>query len=86
MGRIDEDGDGEPDLTDHCPDTPTFADVDTAGCSQQQFCRGIEIREGRNRLRCTLSDWKNDEPISFSPHDCVVRPKRSDRSACSAAR
>jgi hypothetical protein len=31
MGRIDEDGDGESDLTDHCPDTPTFADVDTAG-------------------------------------------------------
>jgi flagellar hook protein FlgE len=82
-GRLDADADGEPDLSDHCPDTAAFADVDAAGCSQRQFCTGIRIREGRDRLRCSLSDWKNDEPISFSPQDCLIRSKRSGRQVCS---
>jgi flagellar hook protein FlgE len=85
-GRIDSDADGEPDLTDHCPETDRLADVDTAGCSQPQFCRRVRIREVRDSLRCNSSDWENDEPLRSAPRDCRVVLSRSGRPACSATR
>jgi Thrombospondin type 3 repeat len=71
----DSDGDGEADTTDACPGTPLGTEVDQAGCSLTQFCAGIAVEGGRDRLACSLADWRNDEPLAA--RDC-----RPTRSAC----
>ena len=72
----DDDGDGETDATDACADTPPGVEVDSAGCSQAQFCGAIAIQgaNGRGRATCLMSDWKNDHPVG-RPGDCTVRPR-----------
>lgn len=65
----DEDEDGEPDLSDLCPDTPRNTDVDSDGCSLLQFCTSIDTSMDHGRKICDRSDWKNDEPL-VNKGDC----------------
>jgi hypothetical protein len=60
---LDEDGDGEADLTDLCPYTPQAAQVDANGCSLSQYCSAIDANTPEGRKICERSDWKNDEPL-----------------------
>ena len=80
----DSDEDGEPDLTDLCPDTPADTMVDSDGCSLLQFCSAIDANSNYGRKICRNSDWKNDEPLKnkgdckpfkkgFSDFSCVPR-------------
>jgi len=70
---LDEDSDGEADSTDACPGTPEAEEVDTAGCSQQQFCESQgPITTFVRILRCVKGDWKNDEAAAWAPRDCKV--------------
>jgi hypothetical protein len=55
---VDDDGDGIPNSSDRCPNTPKGAAVDASGCSQQQFC-AVNTRPNI----CNALDWKNDEPL-----------------------
>jgi len=70
---VDSDGDGEEDSGDACPGTETGVAVDTAGCSLAQFCGQVG---GDSLLRliwnCRNSDWQNDEPRRWLPHDCQL--------------
>jgi cysteine-rich repeat protein len=68
----DEDGDGEADATDQCPATVEFAEVDAAGCSQDQFCDQFGAGTIWQIVRCVFSDWGNDEPTRRVPRDCRV--------------
>lgn len=54
----DEDGDGLLDTRDACPGSLPDASVDTAGCSQEQFCATFD-----NGRLCRRADWRNDEPL-----------------------
>jgi hypothetical protein len=65
------------DATDRCPGTPGDAQVDSNGCSQEQFCNSITAGvTGKGRdlyqalLACRQADWLNDEPQSNRPGDC----------------
>ena len=68
---LDEDEDGEVDATDICPNTPSSTDVDSAGCSLEQFCTGIDTSTAYGRRICRRSDWKNDDPLGIMG-DCKV--------------
>lgn len=86
---VDSDGDGEDDSTDACPGTPggwRGRPVDGNGCSQLQFCWAIDMSTKIGARICRQSDWRNDEPLSKNPHDCVGLLKQGDRqpSACTA--
>lgn len=86
---VDTDRDGEDDSTDACPDTPDTwlgRPVDGNGCSQRQFCWAIDMSTKSGARICRQSDWRNDEPLSKNPHDCVGLLKQGDRqpSACTA--
>jgi hypothetical protein len=71
----DADGDGEPDTTDRCPNTPVGATIDGDGCSAAQFC------SAQSASVCKRADFMNDEPFAKKPRDCVrVKPR-----ACGAA-
>jgi hypothetical protein len=61
----DTDGDGEPDATDGCPNTPPGTGVDGAGCSNLQFCEAQPV------LSCRRADFRNDEPGLKRPRDCA---------------
>lgn len=79
----DADADGETDASDRCPDTAAGAQVDEAGCSRAQFCANVPSRGWTGRLRCLVSDWRNDEPLLRLPRDC----RRDGRNgACAAQR
>jgi hypothetical protein len=65
----DSDGDQVLDAADRCEATPAATEVDVAGCSLAQFCRGIQVGDRRGRVACSLADWRNDEPVG-SPRDC----------------
>jgi hypothetical protein len=65
----DEDEDGEPDITDLCPDTQPDTEVDSSGCSLAQFCAAIDTNIDHGRKICDHSDWKNDEPLE-NKGDC----------------
>lgn len=67
----DSDGDGETDGTDACPETPAGAAVDSAGCSQAQFCAALDATIRKGARGCRASDWRNDEPVG-NPKDCTV--------------
>ena len=54
----DSDGDGEDDSTDLCPNTPPLAEVDSDGCSLEEFCTGIEAVSRDGRKGCKRADWK----------------------------
>jgi hypothetical protein len=69
---LDEDGDGEADSTDLCPDTPLGEEVDGNGCFLSQFFFSIDVSTNRGRRDCRRSDWKNDEPVG-NPKDCQAR-------------
>jgi len=60
--------------------------VDDAGCSIDQFCGQIDVRDRRGFHICVRSDWKNDEPLRRRPRDCkVVRdPNQRPRFLCVA--
>ena len=69
----DEDGDGEANETDACPNTPHGVKIDQAGCSLQQFCSAIDASTLLGALTCKKSDWKNDQPLMKpSEADCTV--------------
>jgi hypothetical protein len=69
----DADGDGEHNAGDQCADTPLGEEVDTAGCSQEQFC-SLYVGELRS---CRKADWMNDEPGAGNPKDCRDRQQGS---------
>ena len=73
---LDGDGDGESDGTDRCPGTTGASEVDSAGCSQQQFCAANTGMGVWSALRCLASDWNNDEPLQPWPSDCRLQTKR----------
>lgn len=68
----DDDEDGEVNATDMCPNTFEAAEVDQAGCSQDQFCSNIDASTVLGRRTCRRSDWKNDEPLRVNPADCML--------------
>jgi hypothetical protein len=78
----DQDGDGEADATDACPNTPEGAEVDQAGCSLTQFCAAIDATTKLGNTICKNSDWRNDNPLAASNKgDCRVKkgdPGRAD--------
>ena len=76
----DNDHDGEFDQTDSCPDTAEGVKVDEAGCSLEQFCSEVNVNSKQGRSICSRSDWKNDEPTSFSPSDCEAKKHGSSQS------
>ena len=83
---LDQDGDGEADMTDFCTSTESGAEVDTAGCSHTQYCGqtpkvNVEwnpMTSGTDYIQevltaidhCWMWDWKNDEPFTPYPADC----------------
>jgi hypothetical protein len=46
------------------------AGVDGEGCSQEQFCKSVDVSTGPGRAGCSHSDWQNDEPLGL-PRDCT---------------
>jgi hypothetical protein len=78
----DQDGDGEADTTDACPNTPEGAEVDQAGCSLAQFCAAIDATTRTGNAICKNIDWRNDNPLAASNKgDCKVKkgnPGRAD--------
>ncbi len=76
----DDDGDGEANPTDRCPTTPTGAAVDQAGCSLDEFCGAVTVRDAASAARCERSDWRGDEPhMRRRDRDCRV--ERGDGGA-----
>ncbi len=72
----DADADGVPDQRDACPGTAAGQFVDQAGCSQAEFCAGIQIVKKSDRKACAKSDWKNDEPtMKAKSADCAFDKK-----------
>ena len=69
---MDSDADGEFDGTDACPATPSGMAVDSAGCSQSQFCAQLSGKGVLAALTCGFSDWRNDEPWDLRPRDCEI--------------
>jgi cysteine-rich repeat protein len=67
----DADGDGIRDLDDDCGATPSGEVVDRAGCSQAQFCLGIDVSTTAGRSICKRIDWRGDEVGKLS-RDCTV--------------
>jgi hypothetical protein len=65
----DADGDGEHNFTDHCADTPEDVQVDTAGCSVEQFCAQFDVTSGYGRAACNNADWRNNQPVG-NPKNC----------------
>ena len=49
----------------------SVATVDSAGCSQSQFCAKVDVTISTNRHVCRKLDWKNEEPIG-NRHDCAI--------------
>jgi hypothetical protein len=72
----DEDTDGVLDSVDACPDTPSSAAVDGAGCSLSQFCEHIDVSNPLDAPVCRRSDWRNDEPLEAEPGNCAVHDDR----------
>lgn len=68
--QVDSDGDGTPDIVDQCPQTVSSAGTDLLGCSQAQFCSQFSGKV-LQALRCSVADWKNDEPLGA--RDCRFR-------------
>jgi hypothetical protein len=69
----DADGDGENDERDQCPGTGAGAAVDSAGCSQQQFCAAFDATNKEGARICRKADWGNDEPLMKAKQaDCEV--------------
>jgi hypothetical protein len=82
----DEDGDGEADPTDRCPDTREGAAIDDAGCSVKQFCANVTSDSRRKgskhgKLHCDWADWRNDETFVRHPKDCTNKPKGRSKGA-----
>jgi len=67
LDEADEDSDGEINAADKCPATPDGLPVDERGCSCEQFCSQYTIKK-----ECLKADWKNDEPASGKPKDCMA--------------
>ena len=79
---LDNDGDGEIDQNDRCSNTLFGASVDDSGCSRTQFCASFS---GAWKT-CEKADWRNDEPLSGSPGDCIsTGGRKSNQSVCKAA-
>ena len=65
----DNDNDGVITTADHCPGTQPGAPVDTAGCSQVQFCAAVDMNVPGAGATCRAMDFNNDEP-GTKPKDC----------------
>jgi hypothetical protein len=63
---LDEDADGEHDLTDACPATAEGVAVDSAGCSLEQFCSAFYVGTGLGPAGCIRADWKNNQPSALA--------------------
>ena len=63
----DDDGDGVPALRDDCEGTPGGENVDSNGCSLEQFCAQISVTRA-DRDRCDTADFMGDE--GADPKDC----------------
>ncbi|MCZ6822907.1 MAG: hypothetical protein O7F10_08170 [Deltaproteobacteria bacterium] len=69
--RLLADEDGEVDLTDLCASTKPLAEVDSDGCSLEQFCS--EFGKEFGTKDCPSADWQNDEPsMKASEQDCAI--------------
>ena len=79
--QLDAVGVGGPEA---CPDTPPAVEVDSDGCSLDQFCSQIDATTRAGKKTCKKSDWKNDEPVmTRRDRDCAVDkggPGRGDDS------
>lgn len=76
----DSDGDGEFDVRDECPQTPSGAPIDAAGCSRAQFCASYS----GSVPQCLAADWNNDQPRAANPGDCTFVPPSARAAACVA--
>ncbi len=81
----DADADGEHDATDLCPSTEPGAEVDTAGCSQAQFCGTVAVQRWRDARLCRFVDWRNDETFR-RPEDCLLADTGSGWACVARAR
>lgn len=52
----DADGDGVPDDVDRCPGS-NEADVDSSGCTHDEFCADIVLNRWRSLGRCVTARW-----------------------------
>ena len=69
----DSDGDGEEDSTDACPGTPPAVEVDSDGCSIDQFCSQFDASTRLGAKDCKKADFMNDEPsMTRRERDCAV--------------
>lgn len=69
----DTDGDGRREFDDRCADTAAGEQVDDSGCSQAQFCGGMDATTSDGARACRKADWGNDEPTMHSrDRDCIV--------------
>jgi hypothetical protein len=73
VATADTDSDGIRDTGDACPGTTPDAEVDLVGCSQVQFCSGIDASTGPGGATCNNSDWQNDEARDQNPDDCKAK-------------
>ena len=65
------DEDEEADSTDLCASTKPLAQVDSDGCSLEQFCS--EFGKEFGTKDCPSADWQNDEPsMKASEQDCTI--------------
>ena len=76
----DEDGDGESDYTDLCPNTPAGEEVDANGCSLAEYCTAIDASTPEGRKICDRSDWKNDEPLNNKGNCDAIKVDESSTS------
>lgn len=72
----DSDGNGVNNEDDLCPETIEQAEIDSNGCSANQFCGKIDIPERGQRMaeaifKCNFAEWKDDE--KRPPGDCHVK-------------
>jgi hypothetical protein len=89
----DDDGDGVGDAEDTCPATPAATAVDEHGCSQAQFCAGVDAAEPKvGKNNCKRADWNNDETLmNLNPKkgqvDCIFNKngKGTTDDTCTAA-
>jgi hypothetical protein len=74
----DNDGDGEADTTDRCPDSAAGNAVDSAGCSVSQFCAAFDATTRVGARSCKRADWQNDEPL-LEPKDADCTIQKGDK-------
>ena len=69
--KMDSDGDGVEDKMDRCKDSPKNSIVDKNGCTNDEFCRKIDVKDGKKRSSCIFADWRDNER-KVNAKDCKV--------------